>query len=169
MRTAATAIVGAPVDEIASRVRSKLGQPAPWKPRRSSPVPGSALNRSVEKKRQEILPAGIDEPIIAYPGASDALAAQLEQIQTRLQRKVENLAPGELAQRLQEARRRGRVVDRGTAAARRGPRTPAPGGPGVPAPGRDRGGCPLVAASRPPSSGWLGDPENTVSLRVVLR
>ena len=35
LRTAATNIVGAPVDEIASRVRSQLGQSAPWKPRRS--------------------------------------------------------------------------------------------------------------------------------------
>ena len=62
-------------DRLAGTV--PLGQPAPWKPRTGSPGTWiSALNRSVEKKRQEILPPGIDQPIIAYPGASDALAAQ---------------------------------------------------------------------------------------------
>ena len=146
LRTAATAIVGVSVDEIAKRVRSSSVNHALETAEKYSRYLDSALNRSVEKKRQEILPADIDKPVIHYPGVSYTLVAQLERLKTQLQRKVENLAPGDLAQRLQATGRRGRVVDREPAAARRGPRPPAPGGPRLPPAGRGRGRCSLVAA-----------------------
>ena len=61
----------------------------------------AGLNRSVERWRQEILPAGIGDRIVAYPGTSDHLAVRLGNIQRRLQQRVENLAAGQLTQRAQ--------------------------------------------------------------------
>ena len=156
LRTAATAIVGAPVDVIARRVRSSSVNQALETAEKTRRYLDSALNRSVEKKRQEILPAGIDKPMIHYPGASytagrsvgataDPAAAQGREPRSG---RTSAAAPG--------TSRRGRVVDRGTATARRGPRPPAPGGPRLPAAGRDRGRCSLVAAHAAWSSGgWV--------------
>ena len=161
-------IVGAPVGEIASRVRSNSVNNALETAEKFSRSLESALNRSVEKKRQEILPAEIDQPIIAYPGASDALAARLERLQTLLQRKVENLPPGELAQRLQD------IVSAAASWTADRPRLDE---------GLDRQhpevqeflrqaateeGAPWSLIT-PVVQAWLADPENTANLRVVLR
>ena len=168
LRTAATTIVGAPVDVIASRVRSSSVNQALEAAEKTRRYLDSALNRSVEKKRQEILPAGIDKPVIHYPGASYTLVAQLERLQTQLQRKVENLAPGELAQRLQllvgaaeswtaERPRLDEGLDRQHPEVRDFLRQAA-----------TEDGAPWSLLT-PVVQQWLGDPENTASLRIVLR
>jgi hypothetical protein len=168
MRTAATTIVGAPVNVIASRVRSSSVNQALEAAERFSRYLNSALNRSVEKKRLEILPPGIDQPIILYPGASYTVAAQLELLQTRLQRKVENVAPGDLAQRIQDlvgaaeswTENRPRLdegLDRQHPEVRDFLRQAA-SPEGIPWPQL----TPVVQA-------WLADPENTANLRIVLR
>ena len=89
-------------------------------------------------------------------------------MQTRLQRKVENLAPGELAQRLQL------LVDAAESWTAERPRLDE---------GLDRqhpevrdflrqaateDGAPWSLLT-PVVQRWLGDPENTASLRIVLR
>ena len=168
LRTAATAIVGAQVDVIASRVRSNSVNQALEAAERYSRYLDAALNRSVEKKRLEILPDGIDKPIIRYPGASYLVAAQLEKLQTRLQRKVENVPPGELPQRLKL------LVDAAASWTAERPRLDE---------GLDRqhpevrtflrqaaaeDGAPWSLLT-PVVQQWLGDPENTASLRIVLR
>jgi hypothetical protein len=168
LRTAATAIVGAPVDVIASRVRSSSVNQALEAAEKTRRYLDSALNRSVEKKRQEILPDGIDKPIIRYPGASFLVGAQLEKLQTQLQRKVENVAPGELPQRLQK------LVDAAESWTAERPRLDE---------GLDRqhpevrdflrqaateDGAPWSLLT-PVVQRWLVDPENTASLRIVLR
>jgi hypothetical protein len=168
LRTAATAIVGAPISEIASRVKSNSVNQALETAEKTARQLDSALNRSVEKKRQEILPPGIDKPLIPYPGASYSLVAKLERLQTQLQRKVENLAPSDLAQRLQDLLRAAETwtaerpgLDEGLD--RQDPEVrdflrQAASPEGVPWPQL----TPVVQA-------WLADPENTANLRIVLR
>ena len=168
LRTAATTIVGAPVSEIASRVQTNSVNQALETAEKTARHLDSALNRSVEKKRQEILPPGIDKPVIHYPGVSYTLVAQLERLQTQLQRKVENLAPGDLAQRLQDLVRAAETwtaerprLDEGLD--RQHPEIrdflrQAASPEGVPWPQL----TPVVRA-------WLADPENTANLRIVLR
>jgi hypothetical protein len=168
LRTAATAIVGAQVDVIASRVRSNSVNQALEAAEKYSRYLDAALNRSVENKRQEILPDGIDKPIVLYPGGSHLVAAQLEKLQTRLQRKVEGIAPGELPQRLKL------LVDAAASWAAERPRLDE---------GLDRQHPEVRAFLRqaatedgapwslltPVVQRWLEDPENTDSLRIVLR
>jgi len=167
LRATATNVVGAPVGEIASRIRSQSVNSALETADRFTRNLVSALNRSVEKKRQEILPPGIDQPIIVYPGASDALAAKLRRLRELLQRRVENLAPGDLAQRFQE------IVSAAESWTADRPRLDE---------GLDRqhpevkeflrqaateegASWPLIT---PLVQAWLADPENTANLRVVL-
>ena len=168
LRTAATAIVGAPISEIASRVKSNSVNQALETAEKTTRQLDSALNRSVEKKRQEILPPGIDKPLIRYPGASYSLVAKLERLQTQLQRKVENVSPSDLAQRLQDLIRAAETwtaerpgLDEGLD--RQDPEVrdflrQAASPEGVPWPQL----TPVVQA-------WLADPENTANLRIVLR
>lgn len=168
LRTAATAIVGMQVDVIASRVRSNSVNQALEAAEKYSRYIDAALNRSVEKKRQEILPDGIDKPIVLYPGGSDLVAARLGKLQTRLQRKVEGVTPSELPQRLRL------LADAAALWATERPRLDE---------GLDRQHPEVRAFLRqaatedgaswslltPTVQRWLGAPENTASLRIVLR
>jgi hypothetical protein len=168
LRATATSVVGVSVGEIASRVRSQSVNSALETADKFTRNLVSALNRSVEKKRQEILPPGIDQPIIAYPGVSEALAAKLRRLQTLLQRKVDGLPPGDLAQRLQE------IVSAAASWTADRPRLDE---------GLDRQrpevqeflrqaateeGAPWPLIT-PVVQAWLADPENTANLRIVLR
>jgi hypothetical protein len=168
LRSAATSMVGAPADDVASRVRTQSVDIALGSSEKLARSVLAGLNRSVERRRQELLPAGIGERIVAYPGASEALAVRLGIIQDRLQRKVENLAARQLGQRAQE------ISD--DAAAWTAERSRLDTGLEGRHPevqeflrqaGNEQGASwrlitPAVAA-------WLEDPENTASLRVVLR
>jgi hypothetical protein len=168
LRSSATTVVGAPVGEIASRVRSNSVNNALETAEKLSRSLEFALNRSVEKKRQEILPPGIDQPIIAYPGTSDALAARLRRLQTLLQRKVDGLSPSDLAQRLQDIvsaveswetdrPRLDEGLDHQHPEVRDFLRQAA----------TEIGAAwPLIT---PVVQTWLTDPENTANLRIVLR
>ena len=168
LRATATSLVGAPVSEIASRIRSNSVNNALETAEKFSRSLESALNRSVEKRRQEILPPNIDQPVIAYPGASEVVAARLRRLQTLLQRKVDGLPPRELAQRLQD------IVSAAASWTTDQPRLEE---------GLD-GQHPEVkeflrqAATEEGApwslitsvvQAWLADPENTANLRVVLR
>ncbi len=168
LRATATNVVGAPVGEIASRVRSQSVNSALETADRFTRNLISALNRSVEKKRLEVQPPGIDQPIIAYPGASEALAVKLRRLQILLQRKVDGLSPGDLAQRLQD------IVDAAASWTADRPRLDE---------GLDRQhpevkellrqaatdeGAPWSLIT-PVVQTWLADPENTANLKVVLR
>jgi hypothetical protein len=168
LRTTATNIVGVPVGEIASRIRSHSVNNALETAEKFSRSLQTALNRAVDKKRQEILPPGIDQPIIVYPGASDALAAKLRRLRELLQRTVENLAPGDLAQRFQEIvsaaeswtadrPRLDEGLDRQHPEVKEFLRQAA----------SDEGA--LWSLITPVVQAWLADPENTANLRVVLR
>ena len=168
LRKAATDVVGVSVNEIAKRVRSSSVNQALETAEKYSRYLDSALNRSVEKKRQEILPADIDKPVIHYPGVSYRLVAQLERLKSQLQRKVENLAPGDLAERLQalvgaaESWTANRpLLDEGLD--RQHPEVRA-----FLRQAAAEDGAPWSLLT-PTVQRWLGDPENTASLRIVLR
>lgn len=168
LRTTATNVVGAPVGEIASRIRSQSVNSALETTDKFTRYLVSALNRSVEKKRQQVLPPAIDQPIIAYPGASEALAVKLRRLQTLLQRKVDGLSPEDLAQRLQEivTATASWTADRPLlehGLDRQHPEVQeflrqAATEEGAP--------WPLIT---PVVQAWLADLENTANLRVVLR
>jgi hypothetical protein len=168
LRTAATNIVGVSVDEIAKRVRSSSVNHALETAEKYSRYLDSALNRSVEKKRQEILPPGIDEPVIHYPGVSYTLVAQLERLKTQLQRKVENLAPGDLAQRLQELVRAAESWSANRPRLDEGLDRQHPEVRAFLRQAAAEDGAPWSLLT-PTVQRWLGDPENTASLRIVLR
>ena len=168
LRATATSVVGASVGEIASRVGANSVNNALETAERFSRSLESGLNRSVEKKRQEILPPEIDQPIIAYPGASDALAARLERLQFLLQRKVENLTPGDLMQRLQDLvsaaaswpadwLRLEEVLDRQHPEVQEFLRQAAT---------KEGASWSLITTV---VQAWLADPQNAANLRVVLR
>lgn len=168
LRTAATSMVGAQPDEVASRVRSQSVDTALAVADRLSRAVLVGLNRSVERWREQVLPAGIGERIVAYPGASDALVVRLGNIQRRLQQKVENLPADQLVQRAQQ-------ISRDAAAwAQERPRLDA----GLEGRHPDVQEFLRQAATDEGASWhlmteavaeWLDDPENTTSLRVVLR
>jgi len=168
LRTAATSMVGAQPDEVASRVGSHSVDTALATADKVARLVLVGLNRSVERRRQELLPAGIGERIVAYPGTSDALVVRLGIIQNRLQRKVENLTAEQLTQRAQEINH-----DAAAWAAER-PRLDT-GLEGRHPEVREflrQAGTEQGASWRlitPTVAAWLEDPENTASLRVVLR
>jgi hypothetical protein len=168
LRSSATSMVGALADDVASRVRTQSVDTALASSEKLAKSVLAGLNRSVERRRQELLPAEIGERIVAYPGTSDALVVRLSNIQNRLQRKVENLPAVPLTQRAHEIN-----ADAAAWTAER-PRLDT----GL------EGHHPEVqeflrqAATEqgaswhlitPAVTAWLDDPENTVSLRVVLR
>lgn len=167
LRTTASSIVGAPVNEIASRIRSHSVNNALETAEKFSRSLGAALNRSVDKKRQEVLPSGIDQPIIIYPGTSEALAARLRRLQELLQRKVENLAPSDLAQRFQQILT---AAESWTADQPQLDESLGRHHPEVQEFLRQAAtteGAPWSLIT-PTVQAWLADPENTASLRIVL-
>lgn len=168
LRATATSMVGAQPDEVASRARSQSVDSALVTAERLAKSVLAALNRSVERWRQANLPADIDDRIVAYPGTSDLLVVRLRHIQNRLQQKVENLGAGELTQRAQQIR------SDSVAWAQDKPKldTSLQGRhPDVQKflrqAATEEGAC--WALITPPVEQWLEDPENTASLRVVLR
>lgn len=168
LRSAATSIVGAAVSDVASRIRSQSVNNALETADRVTRSLVVGLNRSADRKRQQILPDRINDPIVAYPGASDALAVRLRRIQSLLQRRVEGLEPDDLVQRWRD------VAD-GVAlwAAERQQLEAGLDGqhPDVREFLRQAAtdeGAPWRLIT-PAVQAWLADPENTVNLRVVLR
>lgn len=168
LRTAATSMVGAQLDEVASRAAAHSVDTALTTAERLARSVLAGLNRSVERWRQESLPVRIGERIVAYPGTSDALVVRLCNIQRRLQQKVENLTAGQLAERAQQIKSDAAVW------AQERPRLDT----GL------EGSHPEVqeflrqAATdegaswhliTPAVADWLKNSENTASLRVVLR
>jgi hypothetical protein len=168
LRATATSLVGAPVSEIASRIRSNSVNNALETAEKFSRSLESALNRSVEKRRQEILPPKVDQPVIAYPGASEVVAARLRRLQTLLQRKVEGLPPRELAQRLRD------IVSAAASWTTDQPRLEEgldgqhPEVKEFLRQAATEGGAPWSLITSVVQA-WLADPENTANLRVVLR
>jgi hypothetical protein len=168
LRTAATSMVGAQPDEVASRAGSQSVDTALAAAERLARSMLAGLNRSVERWRQELLPADIDERIVAYPGTSDVLVVRLGNIQSRLQQKVENLAAGQLTQRAQ------RIKDDAAVWAQERPQldTSLEGRhPDVREFLRQAAtdeGAPWHLIT-PAVADWLNNPENTANLRLVLR
>lgn len=168
LRTAATSMVGAQADEVASRVGTQSVDSALVTAEKLARSVLTGLNRSVERRRQELLPVWIDERIVAYPGTSDALAVRLRRIQSRLQRNVENLTAGQLTQRAQE------IMGDVAAWVEEWPRLEAGlrgRHPDVEEFLRQAGteqGAPWHLVT-PAVATWLEDPENTANLWVVLR
>jgi hypothetical protein len=168
LRSSASSMVGAQAEDVASRVRSQSVDAALAVSEKLARSVLASLNRTVDHWRQELLPTGIDERIVAYPGTSEALAVKLRNVQGRLQRKVENLTAGQLAQRVQEI-----TADVAIWTAER-PRLNT----GLEGRHPDVQEFLRQAAAEQGASWdlmtpvvvtWLEDPENTVNLRVVLR
>jgi hypothetical protein len=168
LRAAATSMVGAQPNDVASRARSQPVDTAFAAAERLTKSVLAGLNRSVERWRQESLPAGIDERIVAYPGTSDALVVRLGNIQRRLQQKVENLTATQLTQRAQQ------IKDDAAAWAKERPQLDT----GLEGRHPDVQEFLRQAATDEGASwhlittavaDWLNNPENNASLRVVLR
>jgi hypothetical protein len=168
LRSGATAVVGSPVGDVASRIRSQSVNDALETADKFARFLEADLNRSVDRKRLQIQPDGIEQPIVVYPGASDALAARLRGIQSRLRRKVDALSPSQLEQWLQSIIRDAAawtadrpLLDRGLEAQH----------PEVQeflreAATEEGASWRLIT---PTVQTWLHDQENAVNLRVVLR
>lgn len=168
LRTTATAIVGAPVGDVASRTRSPSVNSALETSEKLAKSLLADLNRSVDRMRQQILPEGIEQDIVIYPGSSDALAVKLRRIQSRLLQKVDGLSASLLEQRFREM-----IADATTWAADR-PRLDS-SLEGQPPEVREflrqaatEEGAPWHLIT-PNVQTWLSDAENTVNLSVVLR
>ncbi|MFI6603535.1 hypothetical protein ACIBHX_45520 [Nonomuraea sp. NPDC050536] len=168
LRTAATAIVGAPINDVASRIRSQsVGSALDTADKFARFLLGD-LNRSVDMKRLQIRPDGIEDPIFVYPGASEALAARLRWIQSLLGRKIENLSPDDLVQRLQD------IVSGAASWTADRPKLEQSlerHHPEVSEFLRQAAtdqGAPWQLIT-PAVRAWLSDPENTVTLRIMLR
>jgi hypothetical protein len=168
LRSTANAIVGSQVSEIASRIRSPAANAALDSAEKLVRLLLVGLNRGVEQKRQDIQPDGIDQPIVIYPGASDALAVRLKRIQFRLQQKVDGLSPDELEQRFTD------IISDVESWAEDRPKLDATlerQNPQVKEFLRQAAtddGAPWSLIT-PVVQTWLSDPENTVNLKVVLR
>jgi hypothetical protein len=168
LRAAATSMLGAQPGEVASRAASQSVDTAFAAAERLARSILAGLNRSVERWRQEILPAGIGERIVPYPGTSDLLVARLTGIQRRLEQKVENLTAEKLMQRAQQIK-----DDAATWAQERSQLDTSLQGrhPDVQAflrqASTDEGASWQLIT--PAVADWLDDPENTTSLRVVVR
>jgi hypothetical protein len=168
LRTAATSMVGAHPQDVAKRAGSQPVHTALDTAEKLARSMLAGLNRCVERWRQEIVPAGIGERIVAYPGTSDALVVRLEHAQGRLRQKIENLPLDALVQRVQQISH-----DAATWAQERPQLDTGLQGrhPEVQEflrqAASDKGASwhlitPVVAE-------WLDDPDNTANLRVVLR
>ena len=161
-------MVGAPVDDDRQPGPVQLGQPALEAAEKTRRYLDAALNRSVERRRQEILPAGIGEPIVAYPGASDALVARLEQLQSRLQRRSRTSRRATGAAGTADHRRCGRVWAAERPRLDTGLEGHHPEVQEFLRQAATEEGAPWRFIT-PVVGGWLDDPENTANLRVVLR
>jgi hypothetical protein len=168
LRKAASSMVGAEPDAVVGRVKSQSVDTALTTAEKLAKSTQAGLTRSVERWRQEILPVDIGEPIVAYPGTSDLLVARLTGIQRRLQQKVENQTAEKLVQRAQQ------IKDDTVTWAQERPRldsTLQGHNPDVQKflrqAATDEGASwDLIT---PAVADWLGDSENTASLRVVQR
>lgn len=168
LRRAANSIVGAEPNAVVSRVKSQSVDAALTTAEKLAKSMLAGLIRSVERRRQEVLPADIGERIMAYPGTSDLLVARLLGIQRRLQQKVENLTAEKLVQWAQQI-----TEDAATWAQKRPELETSLQGrhPDVQeflrqAASDEGGSWELIT---PAVAEWLNDPENTASIRVVLR
>jgi hypothetical protein len=168
LRRAANSMVGAEPDAVVGRVKSQSVDAALTTAEKLAKSTLAGLIRSVERRRQEVLPAEIGERIMAYPGTSDLLVARLSGIQRRLQQKVENLTAEKLVQRAQQ------ITEDAAAWAQEWPQleTSLHGRhPDVQEflrqAATDEGASWELIT--PAVAEWLTDPENTASLRVVLR
>ncbi|WP_344494624.1 hypothetical protein [Nonomuraea monospora] len=161
-------IVGASIGDVASRIRSQSVNSALDTAGKFSRSFLVDLNRSVDTKRMQMRPDGIEQPIVAYPGSSEALAARLRRIQSLFARKVENLSPDDLVKRLQD-------LDDGAASwAADRPKLDQSLERQHPEVSEflryaaTEDGAPWRLIT-PAVRAWLSDPENTVNLRIVLR
>jgi hypothetical protein len=168
LRSTATSIVGAPLRDIASRIHSQSVNSALEVGDKLAKSLVADINRSVDKKRLEILPDGIDQRIVIYPGASDLLAVRLQGIQGRLQRKVDGLGPSELEQRFRDIIRdtAAWMTDRPRLEASLENQHPDVRELLRQAATEDGASWSLIT---PAVQTWLADPENSTTLRIVLR
>jgi hypothetical protein len=168
LRSAATSMVGAQLDEIASRVGSPSVDTALSTAEKLARSVLLGLNRSVERRRQQLLPVGIDDRIVAYPGTSEALVIRLRNNQNRLQRKVENLTAEQLAQRAQEIMADAAAWTQERPKVETGLKGRHPDVEEFLRQAATEGGAAWQVIT-PVVANWLKDPENSVNLRVVLR
>ncbi|MER5325499.1 hypothetical protein [Streptosporangium roseum] len=168
LRMTATTIIGTPIDDVSSRIRSQSVNNALDTAERFAKYLLADLNRSVDIKRLQIQLDRIEQPIVAYPGASEALAVRLRGIQRLFQRKVDGLNTGELVKRLQDivSGAQSWMADRPKLDQSLERQHPEVGEFLRQAATEDGAPWQLITSA---VHGWLSDPENTVNLRIVLR
>lgn len=102
LRSTATASVGETGTDVAKMVGRASVDEALTTADRCAKFLVKEWNRSVELKRVEILPDGIGNRIVAQPGQSDRLVAELTRVQLQLQMPVSGLDIESLRVRLGE-------------------------------------------------------------------
>lgn len=168
LRTTASSIVGAEVGEIASRIGSQSVHHALEVGEKLVRSMTADLNKLVEKRRQALLPTGIDQPIVTYPGVSLLLVTKLQGAQRRLGMKVDSLNPDQLEQRLDEILRDAGIWAQDRPLLDRGLEDQHPDIKEFLRQATTEAGAPWSLVT-PTVSDWLSNPENTSSLRIVLR
>jgi len=91
LKATATNVVGKDIDEIASRVSTATVDVYLNLAENLHRVLLTDIKRAVDKRRIELLPDRISEPIFAFPGVLDSVIVALKRIQTTLQAPVTEL------------------------------------------------------------------------------
>ncbi|MGW5054358.1 hypothetical protein [Actinokineospora sp. NPDC004072] len=94
LRTVATGVVGQNSKDISRRISSKPADEALSTAESTAARISRQLAAAVDQKRVELLPEGIEATIASYPGVSESLVVGLKSVQRRLTRKV---VPNEIA------------------------------------------------------------------------
>lgn len=168
LRSTATSIAAADTHGIASRIGTRTVDHALGIGEKLAKYLVTEFNKSVDRRRFELLPHDINRTIVPYPGASDSLVVGLQTVQRALQVKVEGLEVGQLVQRL------GRIIEQIERWERERPRldeTLESHHPEIKEFLRQAAtdeGAPWDLIT-PRVQKWLAEPEHTAALRIVLR
>lgn len=102
LRSAATGSVGATVAELAQKLHTASVDAAIGNAETMLKSATLELNRAVDAKRRELLPADIERSIPNYPGVDIGSRTTLEIVQRRLRTKIENQQPADLVAKVQQ-------------------------------------------------------------------
>lgn len=102
LRLTASAVTGVTAAEVAARVGTQSVDEALGSAEKTANDLLANLNKAVNRRRVELLPVGIDQHIVAYPGVSESLVVRLEVVQRRLQAVVDKVDAQDLEMRLRE-------------------------------------------------------------------
>ncbi|MBW4717520.1 hypothetical protein [Saccharothrix obliqua] len=167
LRSAASAVVGNDLAAIVERIKAESLDKALVVADKIAKTSVVKLNTAVDERRRQLLPEGLDRKVTPYPGVSESLVFRLEQAQSTLKATVDGVRAADLAKRLDKIVVAVETWERDRPELERALEDNHPeikvflreaAGDGAP--------WHLIT---PRVREWLGDPQNTASLKVVLR